>query len=134
MKKLILYPWGRWAEELITISRMKKVNYIVDDTIKDVMSIDIMGKEYMIYPTDILEQEKKEEVCIIITDSRKYRHCKTELEKMDYVESIHFFNGWKLEKAFYTIAVGGGQTIGLILNRAGMSILKIRKHGRGVQK
>lgn len=69
---MVIYGTDRWMKELITLSRFKKVAYLVDD-------INTGGKEICfnsivkyVYPVHVLLKENKADLVIIISNSRNY--------------------------------------------------------------
>ena len=86
MKRLIICPAGEWAKKLLTISRYNEVDYFIDKPL---------------YPIEYLRKEKKSDIIIVISDSKKYQHYADVLSAMGFEENTHFFNGWKLHTNFY---------------------------------
>lgn len=102
VKKLIVYPAGKWAKELLTLSRFEQIEYLVFDNEESCENFSdySQGKD-KVFSFDKLLEEDKNDILVIISDTRQYENCKEKLEKIGLIENIHFFNGWKLHKNFY---------------------------------
>lgn len=98
MKKLVICCVDQYTKELLTIARAEKVEYYVEfeDRISDYT---FMNKK--VYSFEYLRNENKDEVLLIISNSRRYQECADVLMSMGFVEHKHFFNGWKLHSNFY---------------------------------
>ena len=59
--------------------------------------------------TQTLWQERPDDVLVLISDSHRYREAKAQLLAHGFEESVHFFNGWKLDFNFYRQQVGASQ-------------------------
>lgn len=62
------------------------------------------GKHVFSY--DKLDTEDKDNIVVLINDSKRYTEIKEKLESYGLVENKHFFNGWKLDFNFYKIVQG----------------------------
>lgn len=107
MKKMIIYGIDRWMKELVTLSRFEKIAYFIDD---EQVCAEKDNKLYFgesviksIYPIRILLKENRDDLVIIISNSRNYKDAANKLTEMGFIENIHFFNGWKLDGNFYKI-------------------------------
>ena len=104
-KKLIIFFAGLWARNLLTIARLEEVDYFVDEdalcqkegfnVCVDVI-LPVHGLEY-------LSRENKDEIVIVVSDNKRYDEAKDKLQRIGLVENVHFFNGWKLNKKFYSL-------------------------------
>lgn len=105
MKKLIVYYPGIWAERLLTLERFKEVSYFVWDEKNSNDRYTPLGNEYgkKVYSSEVLAQETKGEIIIVIADNAKYGVAKNTLEMMGFVDGVDFFNGWKLDFNFYKV-------------------------------
>ena len=103
MKKLIIYYPGIWAERLLTVERFKEVSYFITDDAAAVGRYAPLGSgsSKEVYLPEVLTEENKGEILILIADNVKYAAAKTVLEAMGFVANIDFFNGWKLNLNFY---------------------------------
>ena len=104
-KKLIVYPAGLWAKELLTLSRFEKIEYFIDDEYQQGKEFEICGHVKKIFPFEKIVEEKINDIIVLISDTKKYQECKQKLENIGLIENIHFFNGWKLHKNFYSYSV-----------------------------
>ena len=108
MKKMVIYGTDRWMKELLTLSRFEKIAYFVDDKMRGGGENSLDEKEVKIYPTQVLLKENKDNLLIIIFNSRKYKEAAEKLIEMSFIENVHFFNGWKLDGNFYHV-IGANQ-------------------------
>ncbi len=102
MKKLIIFYSGIWSEKLLTIDRYKEVSYFVDDNV--VKEQTYFDKK--VYPIEVLTKENPDNIIIIVSDNLRYNNAKQILEHQGFIENKHFFNGWKLDFAFYKLYYG----------------------------
>lgn len=105
MKKVIVYSGGLYASRLLTMERYRQISYFVDDIDAET------GFEYgdgtkNIYPLRVLEKEDKDNIIIVVSDEKIYPKAKEKLEKMGFLEDVHFFSGWRLNLAFYKSLYG----------------------------
>lgn len=98
MKRIIGCPTGEWAMKLYTVDRFKNLEYFLDEYEGE---YGIEGFAKKVHTYDYLENEKKDDLIIVINDTRKYKDIKDKLEKWGLIENRHFFNGWKLDGNFY---------------------------------
>lgn len=98
MKKIIGCPAGEWALKLYTVDRFRSLEYFLDEQSGD---YGVQGLTKKVYPYDYLKNENKDDLIVVINDTRKYGEIKEKLETYGLVENIHFFNGWKLDSNFY---------------------------------
>lgn len=107
MKKMIIYGTDNWMKELITLSRLEKIAYFIDDEEVCVERDNKLcfgeGLIKNVYPIQNLLKENKNELIIIISNSKKFAEKAYILEKMGFKENEHFFNGWKLDGNFYKV-------------------------------
>lgn len=103
MKKWIVYGVDRWSKELLTLARFEKIAYFIKDDnescellLENDFLKEIKSPEYLL-------REKKDELIIIISNSKKYAEKADTLIKMGFIENVHFFNGWKLDGNFYDV-------------------------------
>lgn len=108
MKKMVIYGTDRWMKELLTLSRFEKIAYFVDDKMRGGGEYSLDEKVVKIYPTQVLLKENKDNLLIIIFNSRKYKEAAEKLIEMSFIENVHFFNGWKLDGNFYHV-IGANQ-------------------------
>lgn len=112
MKKMIMFPYCEWAERLITVARAREIAYfLTDEDVDGNPKIQLLNREYPIYGLDHIEGEDIEDIIVLVTDSKKYGKYKQSLELYNLKENIHFFNGWKLEKSFYSTCGGANNWI-----------------------
>lgn len=104
-KKLIIYPANRWAEELLTYSRLKRTEFLVEDQENiDEANRRWGGIKHVISFNDFVKTvHDPNEYVIIISDTSRYQECAGKLSLFGFAENTHFFNGWKLDKAFYSM-------------------------------
>lgn len=100
MKKLVACFAGEWAKKLFTIDRYETIDYFIDENDGEFL---IGNKLKKIHRFEFLTKENLEKIIIIVTDSRKYDYAKKILTKYECRENVNFFNGWKLNHAFYDI-------------------------------
>ncbi len=103
MKKWIVYGTDRWSKELLTLARFEKIAYFIKD---DNESCDLLFENDFrkeIKSPEYLLRENKDELIIIISNSKKYAEKADILIHMGFVENVHFFNGWKLDGNFYDV-------------------------------
>lgn len=98
MKKLVICCVDQYTKELLTIARAEKVDYYVEFENK-ISDETFMDKK--VYSFEHLREESKENILLIISNSRRYKECADVLTSMGFVENKHFFNGWKLHAGFY---------------------------------
>lgn len=103
MKRLIGCPAGAWAKKLFTLDRFEKIDYFVDFAEGQ---FGIYGNHKKVYNFEHLKNENKDDIIIIITDTKQYDTIKQILIRYDFKENIHFFNGWKLNHNFYQLYFG----------------------------
>lgn len=96
MKKLVVAPTGEWVEKLLTINILKRVEYFIDKAGHEKIWY---GKP--VFPHEYLLTEDKENVLIIIADTKYYEELSTKLKKMGFKENVHFYNGWRLSEDFF---------------------------------
>ena len=103
MKKIIIYYAGKWAENLLTIDRYKKVDYFIDEAAAAEGTVSFLGagSEKPVFAPDILDNENPDDIVIIVSDNYGYNDAKKVLEGKGLTENVHFFNGWKLDPHFY---------------------------------
>lgn len=99
MKKIIVCCADEWTKELLTLARLESIEYFVDDNKMYTRGGQMYGKH--VYGYDKLQEENKNDVILIISNSKRYAECAEKLQSMGFVENVHFFNGWKLHKNFY---------------------------------
>lgn len=103
MKKLIGCAPGEWARKLFTLERFETLAYFVDD-IEGEFGLGETKKK--VYTYEVLKNEEKENLILIIADTRRYSSIKKRLQEYGFVENIHFFNGWKLNINYYHLMYG----------------------------
>lgn len=103
MKKWIIYGTDKWAKALLTLERLEKIDYFIKDDNEPCEPVFADGFQGRIKSLDCLLEEKKDEILVIISNSRKYEAKAKKLKDMGFVENIHFFNGWKLDNNFYSV-------------------------------
>ena len=123
MRKMIACPPGEWAKKLLTISRLESIEYFLDE--KEGI---FYGKT--VYGYERLLQEDKDNIIVIVTDSKAYGGVKYRLESYGLKENVHFFNGWKLNRNFYQLLFGDGQWT----NIENMTLPVMEMHRRGWQQ
>lgn len=102
MKKMIIYYAGEWAEKLLTINRINSVDYFIDDSLCKISpTIKILNKKYKVFGSDILK-DKIGNNLIVVSDNKRYIQAKERLCSLGYKENVDFYNGWKLNKNYYT--------------------------------
>ena len=100
MKKIIVYAGGIYASRLLTLERYQQVSYFVDD-LEEEKKFEFGDGYKTIYPLCALEKEDKDNTIIVVSDEKVYSDAKEKLERMGYLEGVHFFSGWRLDIAFY---------------------------------
>jgi len=98
MKKMIICCADMWTEELITMSRLKKISYFVEEKLNVIPNGFPKDK---VFSYEKLLEENKDNVIIIISNSKRYGECAERLTQMGFIENEHFFNGWKLHINYY---------------------------------
>lgn len=98
MKRLIGCPAGEWAKKLFTMDRFESMDYFVDESEGE---FGYIGFSKKVHSFEYLKNEKKDDIIIIITDTKKYDTIKQRLINYGFRENVHFFNGWKLNHNFY---------------------------------
>ena len=98
MKRIVGCPTGEWALKLYTVDRFRSLEYFLDER-EGEYGVEKFTKK--VYPYEHLENENKDDLVIIVNDTRKYSEIKTKFEKYGLIENVHFFNGWKLDSNFY---------------------------------
>lgn len=101
MKKMIAYGTDKWAKHLLTVARLEKIAYFVDNDDNTKFS---WGGTKPVYPVEQLRQENPEDIIVIITNSKKYDEASRILQNIGLKENVHYFNGWKLDGNFYDVA------------------------------
>ncbi len=99
MKKLIVFFTGKWTEKLLSIDSLAKVNYFVDNRVSN-NEFDVWHGKPVYSPLKLLE-ERKEDVLIIIADSKYYQEISRKLSKMGFLENIHYYNGWDIPEEYF---------------------------------
>ena len=99
MKKLVVFFTGKWTEKLLSIDSLAKVNYFVDNRVPD-NELDVWHGKPVYSPLKLLE-ERKEDVLIIIADSKYYQEISRQLSKMGFLENIHYYNGWNIPEEYF---------------------------------
>lgn len=99
MKKLIIFSIGEWTEKLLSIDSLKRVDYFID---KD-MDINKEGTWHgkPVYSPYKLLEENRDDVLIIIADSKYYNEISKQLNKMGLEENFHYYNGWNLPEKYF---------------------------------
>ncbi len=85
MKKMVIYGTDRWMKELLTLSRFEKIAYFVDDKMRGGGEYSLDEKVVKIYPTQVLLKENKDNLLIIIFNSRKYKEAAEKLIEMSFI-------------------------------------------------
>lgn len=102
--KLIVYPAGEWARAMLTLQRAEQISYFLDE------SAELQQKGFKIgegtknvYCPEYIANEDRDEIIVIISDTKQYDRCRAKLESLGLIENKHFFNGWKLDINFYRV-------------------------------
>lgn len=104
MKKIIAYPAGRWARELLSLANAERIAYFLDEDPTIQKAGFPIGVEIKpVYAVEHIAQENPVEFLVIITDSKQYPQCKERLESFGLIENVHFFSGWSLDINFYRV-------------------------------
>ncbi len=110
MKKVIATPAGRWARELLTLAGTERIEYFLDDD-ADIQKTGFpAGKSVKpVYPISHIEDEDRDNIVIVVTDSKRFAELRDRLSVYGLKENRHFFDGWHLDIGFYR-AIGDGFT------------------------
>ena len=110
MKKVIATPAGRWARELLTLAGAERIEYFLDDD-ADIQKAGFpTGKSVKpVYPISHIEDEDRDNIVIVITDSKRFAELRDRLVSFGLAENRHFFDGWHLDIGFYRM-IGDGFT------------------------
>lgn len=110
MKKVIAAPAGRWARELLTLAGAERIEYFLDDDEDIQMTGFPTGSSIKpVYPVSHIEAEDRDNIVIVITDSKRYAELRDRLESFGLEENRQIFDGWHLDIGFYRM-MGDGFT------------------------
>ena len=81
MKKVIATPAGRWARELLTLAGAERIEYFLDDD-EDIQKTGFPTGSSIkpVYPTTHIEAEDRDNIVIVITDSKRYAELRDRLD------------------------------------------------------
>ena len=110
MKKVIATPAGRWARELLTLAGAERIEYFLDDD-ADIQKAGFPTGNSItpVYPISHIEDEDRDNIVIVVTDSKRFAELRDRLSVYGLKENRHFFDGWHLDIGFYR-AIGDGFT------------------------
>lgn len=78
--------------------KTKKISYFVEEKLNVIPNGFLKDK---VFSYEKLLEENKDNVIIIISNSKRYGECAERLTQMGFIENEHFFNGWKLHINYY---------------------------------
>ena len=99
MKKIIIYSIGEWVERLLSIYSLNYIEYFVDDSVVETDEKIWHGKK-VFAPAKLLEEDK-ENILVIIGNTKCYMQISRRLDNIGLVENIHYFNGWNLPADYF---------------------------------
>lgn len=110
-KKMIAMPAGRWARELLTLAGADRIEYFLDDDTEMQKNGFVTGSSVKpVFSPEHILSENRDEIIVVITDTKRYAECRDRLTNLSLEENVHFFDGWHLDINFYRMIGDGFRT------------------------